>query len=265
MGDVPRSVQLKLGRVDKHMEALDESIKAFLEPKPYSAKRVLERDGRDHVLIWNDYVEPPDVFGLIAGDAIHNLRSSLDHMAVELAKAGATIQGVTMTAKEIEGIQFPIVLLEDDYAKQLRRGRLKYVEPAAQAFIESSQPYRMTPKMSARNNVYLVSELDNADKHRLLTTAGLATRVIKDNWPSTLNETPLKTPETSLTPERGAEIGRFSFATPQRESDAPVDFKWGFTLLIGQMWQVHDIRFIIGNYITTVRWLVNELSRNFLP
>ena len=265
MGDIPRSVQLKLGRVDTHIEALDESIKAFLKPKPYSAKRVLERDGRDHVLIWDDYVEPPDDFGLIAGDAIHNLRSSLDHMAVELARAGATAQAVTMTAKEIAGIQFPIVVFEEDFAKQLERGRLKYVDPDAQAFIESSQPYRMTPTTPTWNNLYLVGELDNADKHRLLTTAGLAPGIIKDNWPPTLNETSLKTPELSLTPERGAEIGRFSFATPQREEDVPVDFQWGFTLLIGQMWHVHDIRFIIGNYISTVRWLVNELSRNFLP
>ena len=51
---------------------------------------------------------------------------------------------------------------------------------------------------------------------------------------------------TWLPPERGSEIGRFTFAEPQREEDVPVDFMWGFTLLIGQMWHVHDIRFIIG-------------------
>jgi len=263
MGDIPRSVELKLGRVDQHMAALDEAIKSFLTTKPYSAKRVLERGGQDHVLIWDDYVEPPDDFGLIAGDAIHNLRSSLDHMAVELARVGANNQKVTMNAKEIAGIQFPIVLFEEDFAKQIGR-RLKYVNPDAQAFIESCQPYRMTPKMPNWNNLYLVGELDNADKHRLLTTAGLAPGIIRDNWPTALSETPFKSPETWLPPQRGFEIGRFTFATPQLEEDVPVDFKWGFTLLIGQMWHIHDIRFIIGNYITTVRWIITELSRNFL-
>jgi len=265
MGDVPRSVQLKLGRVDKHMEALDESIKSFLGPRPYSASRVLERDGLDHVFLWDDYVEPPDDFGLIAGDAIHNLRSSLDHMAVELAWAGAKAHRVTMTAKEVQGIQFPIVLSEEDFKTQIGRGRLKYVQPAAQAFIESTQPYRMTPKMPAFSNLSLLGELDNADKHRLSTTAGLAPRIIKINWPVAVNETPFRNPENWVPPERGVEIGRFIFATPQREEDVPVDFRCGFTLLIGQMWHVHDIRFILGNYITTVRWLINELSQNYLP
>lgn len=265
MANVPRSVELKLGRVETHMELLDQSIQAFLEPKPYSAKRILERDGLDHVLIWDTYVEPPDDFGLVAGDAIHNLRSSLDHMAVELAKAGAKAQGIAMTAKEIAGIQFPIVLSEEEFNKQVLRGRLKCVEPTAQALIENSQPYRMTPMMPERSNLHLVSELDNADKHRLLTTAGLATRVFKDNWPPSLKETPLTTPEIPLDPVRGAEIGRFSFAAPQQEEDVPVDFNWGFTLLIGEIWHFHDIRFIIGNYVRTVRFLVDELSRNFLP
>jgi hypothetical protein len=264
MGDVPRSVALKLGRVDTHMKTLDDSIKAFLKPKPYSAKRVLERDGRDHVLVWDDYVEPPDDFGLIAGDAIHNLRSSLDHMAVELAWTGAKGQGATMTAQDLTGVQFPIVLFEEEFAKQFGR-RLKHVSPAAQAFIESCQPYRMTPKMPAWSNLYLLGELDNADKHRLLTTCGLAPGIIKDNWPMALSETPFRNPENWLPPERGSEIGRFTFAAPQREEDVPVDFKWGFTLLIGQMWHVHDIRFIIGNYIKTVRWIIDELSRNFVP
>lgn len=247
------------------METLDEAIRAFLEPKPYSARRILEHDGCDHVLVWDEYVEPPDDFGLIAGDAIHNLRCSLDHLAVELAKAGSAAKGGTMTAKEVAGIQFPIVLSNDDFTKQLGRGRLKYVEPSAQAIIESYQPYRMMPKAPERSNLYVLSELDNADKHRLLTTAGLAPGIVKVNWPATLIETPLKTPKTSGIPQRGTEIGRFSFATPQREVDVTIDFTWGFTLLIGQTWHFQDIRIVIGNYISNVRWIIGELSRSFFP
>jgi hypothetical protein len=264
MGDIPQSVKLKLRRVDEHMNALDESIKAFLEPKPYGARRILERDGAEHVFVWDGYIEPPDDFGLIAGDAIHNLRSSLDHLALALAIAGASTKGVSMTQKKVARIQFPVVASPSEFAEQLRRGRLEYVEPAVQAFIEDSQPYRMTPKAPKANNLFVLSALDNADKHRVLTTAGLASSIMKIDWPPALEQTPLQNPQPPVSYKDGAEICRFVFPTPQREVDVPVEFVWGFTLLIGATWHTHDIRNIITNYISTVRWIVFTASTNFI-
>ena len=265
MGAIQRSVELKLGRVDEHMRTLDENIQAFLQPEPYSAKRIVENEGRDHVLIWDKYLEPPDQIGLIAGDAIHNLRSSLDHLAVALAVEGAAAQGISITTKEVERIQFPIVLTESEFKNQLGRGRLRHVETAAKEFIEGFQPYRMTPAAPEWSNLYALSELDNADKHRLLTTAGLASTVLKVGWPSALNETQLKDPEPPVRYEAGAEFGRFTFPSPQREEDVRVDFLWGFSLFIGTRWHTHDIRYIIGNYISTVRQIIARASQEFLP
>jgi hypothetical protein len=47
-----------------------------------------ERDGREYAF-WVTEVPPIDpVIGLVVGDAVHNLRSSLDHLACELVIAG---------------------------------------------------------------------------------------------------------------------------------------------------------------------------------
>ena len=50
-GDIPRSVKLKFARVGEHMVALDEAIKTFLSTEPYGARRVVERDGLEHISI----------------------------------------------------------------------------------------------------------------------------------------------------------------------------------------------------------------------
>jgi hypothetical protein len=247
------------------MKTLDDAIKAFLAPSPYAARRIVENDGRDHIFVWDKYVEPPDDFGLIAGDAIHNLRSSLDHLAVALAVSGADAQGVSITTNEVSRIQFPIVLAESDFNEQIKRGRLKYVAKAAEGFIEGFQPYRMTPAAPEWSNLYVLSELDNADKHRLLTTAGLASTVLKVGWPPALDDTQLENPEPPSNQEVGAEICRFVFSSPQREEDLQVEFLWGFTLFVGTQWRTHDIRYIIGNYISTVRLLIARASHDFLP
>jgi hypothetical protein len=43
------------------------------------------------------------------GNAIHNFRSVLDHLAFQLAMRGATAVSATVTEKEATRIQFPIV------------------------------------------------------------------------------------------------------------------------------------------------------------
>lgn len=137
---MPKGVQLKLDRAKEHVNALDHEVKRFLDDKPYSARRVLEDDGTQHIFLWERFSPLPDCLALMAGDAIHNLRSCLDHMAVALAKAGAATQGVMMTPEEEARIQYPVARSDEEFIKQLRRGRLLYVEPRAQAFMKDRQP-----------------------------------------------------------------------------------------------------------------------------
>jgi hypothetical protein len=65
--------------------------------------------GTQHDLILDSVCPPPNDFGPIVGNAIHNFRSVLDHLAFQLAMRGATAVSATVTEKEATRIQFPIV------------------------------------------------------------------------------------------------------------------------------------------------------------
>jgi hypothetical protein len=82
-------------------------------------------------VLWSRYAEPPARFGLIAGDAIHNIRSSLDHMVVALAKVGASVAKENLTPPDERRLQFPIALDSDQFDRHLKAKRLKWVPDGA--------------------------------------------------------------------------------------------------------------------------------------
>jgi hypothetical protein len=265
MGDIPRSVELKFSRVGEHMVALDAAIKTFLSTEPYGARRVVERDGLEHIFYWTSYEPCPDRFGLIAGDAIHNLRSSLDHMVVALAIEGAKSSGKHLGWDDLNSLQFPIVNKTLAFNEQVTRGRLRDVNAGATALIESVQPYNSKdPGAPKRSLLAMLSYLDNSDKHRILTTSAMAPIAEKVLWDPEASEARLEHPE-DLRTEVDAEIGRFIFSSPRREEEVNVTFAWRFVLMQGPMWSLFDIRDIIRSYDQEVRAIVWKLSCEFMP
>jgi hypothetical protein len=261
---IPRSVTLKLDRVEEHMDALREARTDFFKAEPFTAMRVVESDGHEHVFYWSKYTETPDAFGLIARDAIHNLRSSLDHLTVALAEAGSVTKGVVMTREEIARLQFPVVTEDSYFMNELKKGRLLNLEQGAVDFIKSCQPYARSPNDPKRNPLYLLSDLDNADKHRLVTTAALVPIATKLDWPPDIKNTPLQHPAEPVRYEVGAELGRFVFDSPQSEVNVPVEFGWAIGIWLGERWGDADIDYILRGYIKHVRDIVWSTSYQFL-
>src|SRR5919199_1570622 len=77
--------KLKIERAERHIRDLQAEIDAFLARDPYP--HVIQGDaerGVRWVKIEVRELVPPE-FGLIAGDAIHNLRSALDIMLCDIA------------------------------------------------------------------------------------------------------------------------------------------------------------------------------------
>lgn len=75
-------IDLKFKRARDLVDELDQSAHQFLrtDPPPYG---VVEEESPTGDLIWRAEVraEPPAAWSLLAGDAIHNARSALDHLA----------------------------------------------------------------------------------------------------------------------------------------------------------------------------------------
>lgn len=106
---------------------------------------------------------PPQVresWGLLIGDALHNLRGSLEHLWWQLARQHL---GREPTENEAKDIQFPI------FSKSgMWKGHrfLKYVNPGMANKIEPLQPYN-----ASAGEVYALgafATLSNIDKHRLI-------------------------------------------------------------------------------------------------
>ena len=249
---IPKTIELKFNQATKHVETLEKAIRSFLKDEPYAAERVINADGTQHVFNWERFTPPPDCFGLIAGDAVHNVRSALDHLAVALAEAGAKAKGTTMSENEIARLEFPITLSEDNFAYKLHRGSLRHVEPLAKAFIESNQPYNLVPKDPAADTLNTIAVLDNTDKHRTLNVTGWASTIQQENWPFDVAMTRFEPPRGVLRFEVGAEIGRFVFPTPRAEVEVPVTFEWGISMVVPR-WTYGDVVSMLNLLIYTAR------------
>src|ERR1035438_2847038 len=160
----------KIDRAREHVNALDKTIGRFLKTEPSEGERRLKAKDRIHEYVLVRYTEPPDCLGLLVGDAVHNLRSALDHVAFELAAKGAQAVGRTMTPQQARRIQYPIADCSNDFKSQLNRGWVRYVESVPKALVERYQPYHLNREHPERTVPACLASLDNTDKHRTVVT-----------------------------------------------------------------------------------------------
>ena len=259
---VPDSVDAKLKWARKHMDAAKRSVDVFVDGHPYAVGRELEDEGARHVYRFTRYSEPPTEIGLKVGDTIHNLRSSLDHLALALARKGAEAEGVTMTLKEETRVQFPIASTPDNYKDQIGSGRLKNVDASAVEQISWLQPYRQGDNF-ATAPLWCIRELDDADKHRKLATLGC---VVRDLSSITL---PPGVPEPESTFPRegwglGAVVVAYVFPAPYPEVD--MHFEPTFAVALEEAWPpTRPIYDVLRDYIEYVEeYVVGSLAERFL-
>jgi hypothetical protein len=109
------------------------------------------------------------MLAVILGDAIHNMRSALDHLAVAIAPRSR--QGSTYFPIVLEDIEAAGPLTRDVAAARERfdKSTLGMPEGAIQ-LIRQYQPYRAATELERRTNALaILNRLDNADKHKAVT------------------------------------------------------------------------------------------------
>ena len=175
MSPSPDSPRLKLDRADEHLDVLDEELGVFF--KSYAEGKVLEHalDGPWHVVFVNPPTKespPPPRLSLICGDAIQNLRASLDHLVWQLVlREGNRPGGWT---------KFPITTHINDFNSSVRAPKDPKKRPSplqgitvdgeAWTLIEEAQPYNggELSKNPAHHELVILAFLSNTDKHRTL-------------------------------------------------------------------------------------------------
>jgi hypothetical protein len=150
----------KIERAEEHIQNLRSAAARFFatDPKPYRIVRETKKEGRAYDWLGYEERPPPLRFAVIAGEAIHQLRSSLDQLVVAMVRA----RGNTISARH----GFPITKKPKKFKEAINRGVIKGISLAAQNLIERRQPYNTGN--SDTSVLWTLHSNDIEDKHRLL-------------------------------------------------------------------------------------------------
>jgi hypothetical protein len=123
---------------------------------------------------WAKDVPPiPDDFSLLAGDAIHNIRSVLDHLAYHMMTISPGI-----SSDHLQYVYFPIAETPQKYKSEAVK-RIEGMRQDAKDAIDKIQPY----EGGAGKILWRLHSLDIIDKHKVLI-AGASTNPYHSMSPS---------------------------------------------------------------------------------
>ena len=179
----------KAERALTHIQNVGEMAAAFEQSPAYQIRHEVPEPGR--VLATFHVLKPMPVQLLTAiGDALHNLRSSLDSMAYELARRHL---GDQMTERQQSATRFPICKDKADFDKFLNDGRrrdlwgereqntLRCVQPFAlrEEAGHFGVAFATPPEEEFRIHALArLSHLNNLDKHRRLPLLAWSAEII---------------------------------------------------------------------------------------
>ena len=152
-------LQVKLERAEHLIQELDVAIRAFLGTHPYEV--LIENNpntSERRYYVGRADAVPPEIT-CIVGDAVHNLRSVLDHIVYQLVAVNG--------GKPNTQTCFPIFDNPDDY-KTKSPGKIKGMSQAAAERIDAIKPYK-----GASLYLWWLHKLDIIDKHRMLFASGI--------------------------------------------------------------------------------------------
>jgi hypothetical protein len=176
----------KVERAEKHIRDVQAERDAFLAEDPYPFFHEDDLQSGERVYYLRSARDVPDSLPLIVGDAVHNLRSALDHLAHHLVCVGNSSPG------PFTHVYFPIAKDATEYITTRDR-KIEGMGNNAIKAIDTIEPYGG----GSGEIFWHLHCLDIIDKHRLLITVGA------------------QNPSHSMAPSMRAEIGtRFLGLSP---------------------------------------------------
>jgi hypothetical protein len=152
MSGIPDSIRVKIERANHHIKDLEVEISRFLNSGPYKTIGEMDAERRPTYRISNVHPVPAEILA-ITGDAIQNLRSSLDYLTCALWSR--------TNSGECERIQFPCVSAAN--YKTYGLGEIKGMRKDAIDAIRAVEPY----EGGKGDILWRLHRLSIIDKHRL--------------------------------------------------------------------------------------------------
>jgi hypothetical protein len=159
----------KLARARHHIAAVKNEVIRFLSTDFYRLRLEDEPENRRYKVIFDSLHQPDKGLNAIVGDAISNLRSTLDYAVIALVKP---------TGAKMRKIQFPNADDAKGFAGEVASEySLKAsTQEMREHFINNVQAY----KDGNSKLLWVLNQLRNIDKHRfLVSTAELASMTIE--------------------------------------------------------------------------------------
>ena len=162
MADALTHIREKLKRADEHVQQLEREATAFEHETPN--REIIDYDAQSEKAFKDFHAKRivPPRLSVLTGDALHQLRSSLDHLVCALILR----DGGTLTDRS----QFPIFRFQPVKPEDLRRYQ-RQIEgikrPAVLAALDGLQPYTRGNRRDA-HWLAILKKLSNTDKHRSL-------------------------------------------------------------------------------------------------
>jgi hypothetical protein len=253
------SHDLRLERAWEHLQCLEAECRTWLEEHPYRVYGELDAERRNKLVKVEIFHQPPAELGLLIGDCLHNMRSALDNLVYDLAIAH---RGSPLSRSIARVSQFPIFKDCDQFTDK-GMDQIRGIHPDAKAVIKRLQPYHRGEK-SAYHRLWMLRELSNADKHRLLHPTLLQPAAM-GFFP---DEVDLSDITWKLGPvENGAEIARYPYSG---EEGAEMDVKAHFTFRVGFR-QGSPLPILPTDILNTMdvasvlKWIYLNITKTFLP
>jgi hypothetical protein len=155
MSNIFAGARLKIERADEHIASLERDFRSFVAAQPPRPNISTNPATRETSFGVRFDPQLPARFALILGDAIHNLRTSLDHMTWELVGIDGGTQG--------DRLQFPGSKDETSFEKACAR-----INTPSQAVRDALRSLAVFPS-GRGEQLYRLHQLDIAEKHRILT------------------------------------------------------------------------------------------------
>ncbi len=163
--NIINALTAKLERAEEHIFDLQNRWDTFVNEGSYPVESKDDPNTGERTYYLGSVAPIPADIPLIAGDAVHNIRSTLDHLAHHLATIGRGKPG------PFDDVWFPIRESATKYQTSGAREVKAFRDDAIKA-IDAVEPYGG----GQREMLWHLHRLDITDKHRLLLTVGSQSR-----------------------------------------------------------------------------------------
>lgn len=212
----------KIQRAEEQVKNLKRDIAAFLshEPAPYQVVGQHQNDGLEYAFVVSGDPNVPPRLAVMAGEIVHQLRSSLDYLLYALVVRN----GGTPTGQH----QFPVCARVEDFEEACRRGKVRGISASAARLVRAAQPY--TSPAPDDTILHVVDEFDAFDRQRPLGVViavarlGQAIRIKANRKGKAPVIVGSSDPASRKVTREGAIVFTIRFAEPAPEFQASADF-----------------------------------------